>query len=62
MLYDGTAGPAQATARRTGRIRRRVLANHPRDRPAEHLTRGCDNLNTHAYSSFYRAFPPDEAR
>ena len=29
---------------------------------AEHLTRGCDNLNTHAYASFYRAFPPAEER
>ena len=39
-----------------------ALADHPRARQAERLTRICDNLKTHAYSSFARAFPPDEAR
>ena len=40
----------------------KALADHPRYRHAEHLIRVCDNLNTHAYASFLRAFPPAEAR
>ena len=40
----------------------KAIADHPRYRQAERLIRVCDNLNTHAYASFYRAFPPAEAR
>ena len=29
---------------------------------AERVTLVCDNLNTHKLASFYKAFPPDEAR
>ena len=29
---------------------------------AERVTLVCDNLNTHKLTSFYKAFPPDEAR
>ena len=39
-----------------------ALADHPRYRQAERLIRVCDNLNTHSYASFYRAFPPAKAR
>ena len=39
----------------------KAIADHPRDRAAERLIRVCDNLNTHAYTSFFRAFPPVEA-
>ena len=54
-----------ATARRTAGDWAhpvKALADHPRDRHAERLIRVCDNLNTHAYASFFRAFPPAEAR
>ena len=56
---------AHATARRTGVDWARqvqALADHPRDRQAERLILVCDNLNTHTYASFYRAFPRAEAR
>ena len=39
-----------------------AVADHPRDRQAEYLTRVRDHLNTPTYASFYRAFPPVEAR
>ncbi len=39
-----------------------AIADHPRCRQAERLIRICDPLNTHAYASFYRAFPPAETR
>lgn len=29
---------------------------------SETVTLVCDNLNTHAFASFYKAFPPEEAR
>ena len=38
------------------------MANHPRYRQAERLIPVCDNLNTHAYASFFRAFPPAKAQ
>ena len=41
---------------------RTAIADHPRYRQAERLILVCDNLNTHTYASFYRAFPPAEAR
>ena len=56
---------AHATARRTAvdwAHPVKALADHPRDRQAERLIRVCDHLNTHAYDSFFRAFPPAEAR
>ena len=56
---------ANATARRTAvdwAHQVRALVDHPRYRQAERLTLVCDNLNIHAYASFYRAFPPAEAR
>lgn len=37
------------------------LVNHPRFRAAERITLVCDNLNTHALSSLYQTFPPEEA-
>ena len=40
----------------------KAISDHPRYRQAERLIRVCDHLNTHAYASFYRAFPPAEAR
>ena len=40
----------------------RALAGHPRYRQAEHLILVCDNLNAHAYASFFRTFPPAEAQ
>ena len=56
---------ANATARRTGpwtgRTKSRSLVDHPRDREAERRILVCDNLNTHAYASFFRAFPRAEA-
>ena len=55
---------ADATARRTAvdwAHPVRTLADHPRYRQAEYLTLVCDNLNTHAYASFHRAFPRAEA-
>ena len=55
---------ANATARRTAADWARqvqALVDHPRYRRAERLTLVCNNLNTHAYASFYRAFPPDAA-
>ena len=54
-----------ATARRTAvdwAHPVKALADHPRYRHAERLILVCDNLNTHAYASFFRAFPPAEAR
>ena len=51
---------AHATARRTGvdwAPQVKAVAEHPRNRPAEYLPRGCDNLNAPTYASFYRAFP-----
>ncbi len=39
----------------------KALVDHPRYRHAERLIRVCDNLNTHAYRSFFRAFPRAEA-
>ena len=56
---------ANATARRTAvdwAHQVKALADHPRYRQAERLILVCDNLNTHTYASFYRAFPPAEAR
>ena len=53
--------PVHATARRTDMDWARpvqAVADHPRDRQAERLIRVCDHLN----ASFYRAFPPAEAR
>ena len=53
------------TARRTAVDRARqvqAIADHPRYRQAERLIRVCDNLNAHAYASFYRAFPSAETR
>ena len=67
-LFVEPLGPwrtAHATARRTGVDWARqvqALADHPRYRQAECLIRVCDNLNTHTYASFYRAFPLAEAR
>ena len=55
---------AHATARRTGvdwAHQVKAVADHPRYRQAEYLTRVCDHWNTHTYASFYRAFPPAEA-
>ena len=56
---------AHATVRRTAvdwAHQVKALADHPRYRQAERLILVCDNLNTHAYASFYRAFPRVEAR
>ena len=56
---------ANATARRTGvdwARQVKALADHPRYRQAERLILVCDNLNTHTYASFDRAFPRAEAR
>ena len=39
----------------------KALVDHPRDREAERRILVCDNLNTHAYASFFRAFPTAEA-
>ena len=39
----------------------RSLVDHPRYADAERITLVCDNLNTHAVASFYKAFPPAEA-
>ena len=67
-LFVEPLGPwrtAHATARRTAvdwAHPVKALVDHPRYRQAEYLTLVCDNLNTHAYASFYEAFPPDEAR
>ena len=55
---------ANATARRTAvdwAHQVKALADHPRYRHAERLILVCDNLNTHAYASFFRAFPTAEA-
>ena len=55
---------ARATARRTAvdwAHQVKALADHPRYRQAERLILVCDNLNTHAYRSFFRAFPRAEA-
>ena len=67
-LFVEPLGPwrtAHATARRTAvdwAHPVRALVNHPRYRQAECLIRVCDHLNTHAYASFLRAFPPAEAQ
>lgn len=37
------------------------LVDHPRYHNAECITLVCDNLNTHAFASLYRAFEPQEA-
>lgn len=37
------------------------LVDHPRFAKAERITLVCDNLNTHARSSLYATFPPEEA-
>ena len=53
-----------ATARRTAvdwAHQVKALADHPRYRHAKRLILVCDNLNTHTYRSFFRAFPPAEA-
>ena len=55
---------AHATARRTAvdwAHQVKALVDHPRYRKAERLILVCDNLNTHAYRSFFRAFPTAEA-
>ncbi len=55
---------AHATARRTAvdwAHQVKAIADHPRYHEAERLIRVCDNLNTHAYASFFRAFPTAEA-
>ncbi len=55
---------ATATARRTAvdwAHQVKALVDHPRYRQAERLILVCDNLNTHAYASFFRAFPTAEA-
>ncbi len=39
----------------------KALVDHPRYREAERLILVCDNLNPHAYASFFRAFPRAEA-
>ena len=55
---------ANATARRTAvdwAHQVKAIADHPRYRAAERLILICDNLNTHAYRSFFRAFPRAEA-
>ena len=39
----------------------KTLVDHPRYAAAERVTLVCDNLNTHAAASFYRAFAPAEA-
>ena len=55
---------AHATARRTAvdwAHQVKALVDHPRYRAAERLILICDNLNTHAYRSFFRAFPRAEA-
>ncbi len=55
---------ARVTARRTAvdwAHPVKAIADHPRDRTAQRLIRVCDNLNTHAYRSFFRAFPRAEA-
>jgi hypothetical protein len=54
----------QATRTKTsvdGALHVRDLVDHPRYAEAERITLVCDNLNTHAASSFYKAFPPEEA-
>ncbi len=56
---------AHATARRTAvdwARQVKAIADPPRYRQAERLIRVCDPLNTHTYASFFRAFPPVEAR
>ena len=53
-----------ATARRTAvdwAHQVKALVDHPRYRAAERLILVCDHLNTHAYRSFFRAFPRAEA-
>ena len=63
-LFVEPRGPwrtAHATARRTGvdwAHLVKVVADHPRYRQVERLTRVCDHWNPHTYASFYRAFPP----
>ncbi len=55
---------ACVTARRTAvdwARQVKALVDHPRYRAAERLILVCDNLNTHAYRSFFRAFPRAEA-
>ena len=55
---------AHATARRTAvdwAHPVKALVDYPRYREAERLILICDHLNTHAYCSFFRAFPPAEA-
>ena len=37
------------------------MVDDPRHAAAERITLVCDNLNTHAAASFYKAFPPEEA-
>ena len=55
----GPLGPwrtANATARRTDMDWAhpvKALVNHPHDLEAERLIRVCDNLNPHAYASFF---------
>ena len=53
-----------ATARRTAvdwAHQVKALVDHPRYRQAQRLILVCDNLNTHAYRSFFRVFPRAEA-
>lgn len=39
----------------------RALVDDPRFAQAERITLVCDQLNTHALASLYKAFPPEEA-
>ena len=73
-MFVESLGPwrtVNATARRTAvdwAHPVKALADHPRDRHAQRLIRVCDNLNTHAYRSFFPGFsarrgaPPGSAR
>ena len=57
------AGFRVVASRKAGRtLRPARRQDQSRYRQAERLTLVCDNLNTHAYASFFRAFPPAEAR
>ena len=66
-MFGEPLGPwrtAHATARRTAvdwAHPVKAIADHPRDRAVARMIRVCDHLNTHAYRSFFRAFPRAEA-
>lgn len=66
MMCEPLAGwrEVAVTETRTARDwahRIQALVDHPRYAMAEKITLVCDNLNTHAWSSLYATFPPNEA-